>query len=379
MTVHSCPSSAIGVPPTLAVAGVGGPVTGSMCTGYGGLDLAVLAVLGGRVGWCADPDRHVRAILAARMPGVANLGDLTTVDWARVPRVDVVTAGFPCQDLSSAGNGAGITEGTRSGLWISIATAVRHLRPRLVFLENVDALRWRHPGLDRVLGDLADAGYDASWRSVRASDVGAPHARKRLFVLAHLAVAADTAADSGRGGGSVADAVGLGRPPGLAGVLPASARLPGPAVRRADQPDHHPTRRLTLAPAETVDRAPRAAVAGGGWRVEWGHYEPAIRRWEHMMGRPVPRPTETTPSGRLGSSARCLEWLMGLPAGWVTDIPIRRSAQITALGNGVVPAQAALALRLLLAEHPHAPRPGLELRAALHPETGTATSDRSAA
>jgi DNA (cytosine-5)-methyltransferase 1 len=150
----------------MARAGAGGEVTqprgrrrsrglriGSLCSGYGGLDLAVMAVLDARLAWCADPDTYAARVLAARFPGVLNLGDLRAVDWAAVPPVDLVTAGFPCQDISSAGQGAGIEEGTRSGLWTHIAEGLRQLRPRFVVVENVAALRSR--GLGRVVGDLA--------------------------------------------------------------------------------------------------------------------------------------------------------------------------------------------------------------------------------
>jgi DNA (cytosine-5)-methyltransferase 1 len=155
---------------------------GSLCSGYGGLDLAVMAVLNARLAWCADPDKHAARVLAARFPGVSNLGDLHAVDWAAVPAVDMVTAGFPCQDISTAGQGAGITEGTRSGLWMHITEALRQLCPASVLVENVAALRSR--GLGRVLGDLAELGYDTQWASLRASDIGAAHRRGRLFIVA---------------------------------------------------------------------------------------------------------------------------------------------------------------------------------------------------
>jgi len=155
---------------------------GSLCSGYGGLDLAVMAVLNARLAWCADPDPHAARVLATRFPHAANLGDLRAVDWAAVPKVDLVTAGFPCQDISTAGQGAGIKEGTRSGLWTHIAEAVRQLRPAGVLVENVAALRSR--GLGRVLGDLAGLGYDTQWASLRAADIGAAHRRARIFVLA---------------------------------------------------------------------------------------------------------------------------------------------------------------------------------------------------
>jgi DNA (cytosine-5)-methyltransferase 1 len=127
---------------------------------------------------------------------VPNLGDVTALDWAQVPPVDLVSAGWPCQDISYAGPGAGITEGTRSGLWLKIADGLRHLRPAYIFLENVAALRTR--GLGKVLGDLAALGYDAQWVCLRAADAGAPHRRDRLLILgvrpgeaARLAAAAD--------------------------------------------------------------------------------------------------------------------------------------------------------------------------------------------
>ncbi|MFY1700179.1 DNA cytosine methyltransferase [Micromonospora sp. WMMA1923] len=157
------------------------PRVGSLCTGYGGLDMAVELVLGGRLAWYAETDRHACAVLARHWPGVANLGDIRTVDWTRVEPVDVLTAGFPCQDISDAGRRAGI-HGVHSGLWTSVADAVRVLRPPVVFVENVAALRRR--GFDVVHADLATIGYDTSWLCLRASDVGAAHRRDRLFLLA---------------------------------------------------------------------------------------------------------------------------------------------------------------------------------------------------
>jgi DNA (cytosine-5)-methyltransferase 1 len=98
-----------------------------------------------------------------------------------VPPVDLITAGWPCQDLSYAGSGAGMTEGTRSGLWLIIAGGLRQLRPGYVFLENVAPLRTR--GLGTVLADLAALGYDAQWLCLRAADTGACHRRDRIFIL----------------------------------------------------------------------------------------------------------------------------------------------------------------------------------------------------
>jgi DNA (cytosine-5)-methyltransferase 1 len=158
-----------------------GLTAGSLCTGYGGLDIAAAAVLGTRLAWMAEADPHAAAVLARQWPDVPNLGDITTLDWAALPPVDLVTAGWPCQDISYSGTGAGITEGTRSGLWLHIISGLRTLRPAYVLLENVAALRTR--GLGTVLAGLATLGYDAQWLCLRASDAGSCHRRDRLFIL----------------------------------------------------------------------------------------------------------------------------------------------------------------------------------------------------
>ena len=155
-----------------------------MCTGYGGLDLGVLAAFGGgRIARCSDPGPHIAAILAERMPGVPNHGDVLAIDWTAVEPVEVLTAGFPCQDISAAGRRAGIENRARSGLWTDIVADLRLLRPTLLVVENVAAPRWRRGGLHRVLGDLAEAGDDTAWRSVRAADIGAAHRREWVFLL----------------------------------------------------------------------------------------------------------------------------------------------------------------------------------------------------
>ncbi|WP_432832978.1 DNA cytosine methyltransferase [Dactylosporangium sp. CA-092794] len=169
-----------------------GPRVGSLCTGYGGLDLAVELVLGGQLVWYAETDPHARTVLATRWPDVANLGDIRAVDWGAVEPVDVLTAGFPCQDISNAGKRAGIT-GAHSGLWSAVVDAVRALHPPVLYVENVAALLRR--GFDRVQSDLAALGYDTRWLCLRASDVGAAHRRDRLFLLAVPAGVFDERAD----------------------------------------------------------------------------------------------------------------------------------------------------------------------------------------
>lgn len=165
---------------------------------YGGLrELALFAgagggILGGHLlGWrtvCAvEWDAYAASVLVARQ----NDGCLAPFPiWDDVQsfdgrpwrgRVDVVSGGFPCQDISVAGRGAGI-DGAKSGMWAHMARVVGEVRPRHVLVENSPMLVYR--GLARVLGDLASLGYDARWGVLGAHDVGAPHKRDRLWIVA---------------------------------------------------------------------------------------------------------------------------------------------------------------------------------------------------
>src|ERR1017187_10487877 len=126
-------------------------LTGSLCTGYGGLDAEVGEQLGGELAWVADNDPGAAKILAHHYPSVPNLGDITTIDWAAVSPVDVLVGGYPCQPFSDAGPRKG-TDDERH-IWPYFATAIRVLRPRLVVLENVRGHLGR--GFEVVLADLA--------------------------------------------------------------------------------------------------------------------------------------------------------------------------------------------------------------------------------
>jgi site-specific DNA-cytosine methylase len=113
---------------------------GSLFTGAGGLEMGVQAVIPGRTLWHSEIDPGACKVLAHRWPDAPNLGDITTIDWAAVPRVDVLTGRFPCQDVSTAGARAGLKEGTRSGLFHEMMRAIDALRPSLVVIENVRGL-----------------------------------------------------------------------------------------------------------------------------------------------------------------------------------------------------------------------------------------------
>lgn len=421
-----------------------GPRIGELFAGYGGLGMGVQQVYGGEVAWVSEFDKGPSKILAHRFPGVPNHGDITKIDWSTVEPVDILTGGSPCQDLSHAGRRAGMTEGTRSNLWVAMREAIAQLRPPMVVWENVggalsaaadcevepcpgcvgDGPATHLRALGRVLGDLASLGYDASWHSLRAADVGAPHGRLRVFVVA------TDAERSGRGAawGAAPGQAAVGRAPAVAGgsgssssglkLLPTAlardhkdhtirrephrpddtdtlaraltdvpcALLPTPAVNdmgasytpeewdawtdrmKAEHGNgnghgksslHVEAARLLPTPRAldesgvrgvTPNRSAEANHRAGETLSDithdgrWGQYAAAIHRWESLT-RPAPAPTEVGPKGSPRLSARFSEWMMGLPDGWVTDVPgITRNEALKALGNGVVSQQAAEAL-----------------------------------
>ncbi len=154
---------------------------GSLFAGIGGFDLG-LERAGFTVRWQVEIEPYCQAVLAKHWPAVTRYGDIKTVRGADVEPVDVLCGGFPCQDISWAGTGAGI-DGARSGLWGELFRLVCELRPSYVLVENVPALLAR--GIGRVLGDLASIGYDAEWSSVSACALGSPHMRQRVFIVAY--------------------------------------------------------------------------------------------------------------------------------------------------------------------------------------------------
>lgn len=133
-----------------------------------------------RVSWQSEIDPFASAVLRKHWPGIPNLGNIRGIK--NPEPVDVLCGGFPCQDISVAGKGAGI-DGERSGLWREYARLIRELRPRWVVAENVPALRTR--GYDRVADDLEAAGYTVQAFVVGADDIGAPHRRKRVWIVAY--------------------------------------------------------------------------------------------------------------------------------------------------------------------------------------------------
>lgn len=312
---------------------------GSLFSGYRGLDMAVEAVLGAETVWCVENDPAASKVLALHWPGVPNHGDITRVgltysddewdamkqrvqtdpgfamplpNWSAIEPVDALVGGFPCTDISSAGKRAGI-EGKQSGLWFYFADAIRVLRPRYVFVENVGALVVR--GLDRVLADFAELRFNAEWTAVRASAVGAPHRRTRIFIAAVAQDAHGSTRDERR--------------------QSASGQAQGGRTRA------NAGGRGGTSAANAVPEG-----CGGPGR---GVYAPAIRRWERVLGRVAPVPTMAGTRGGQVLSPRFVEWMMGVPEGHVTDVPgLSRNDMLRMLGNGVCPQQAVAAYRYLL-------------------------------
>jgi len=274
---------------------------GSLCTGYGGLDMAVKAHYGADVAWYSEVDKDCSQLLAHHWPTQSNLGDLTQISfntWGRMEAVDVLCAGFPCQPFSHAGKREG--ENDDRAIFAYIADAVSVLRPRIVVLENVAGiLTLGGPG---VIGTLTGLGYNLRWGVVRASDAGAPHRRARWFCVAR-----STDPGSERHGG----------------------RENGRGVGHLDRRDESQARQQQRPRPEPVDR--------GG---TFGVYADAITRWERTIGRPAPDPTDDQ-----GLRPEFVSWMMGVDH--ICGLGLSRTAELKMLGNGVCPQQAALALTLL--------------------------------
>ena len=280
---------------------------GSLCTGYGGLDMAVEEFFKAEVAWTADSDKYASQVIEQRINKI-NLGDIKKIDWKSVKPIDILTAGYPCQPFSHAGQRKGKDD--ERHIWPHILEAISTLRPKLVVLENVRG--HLSLGFDRVLGDLTEIGYDARWTVVRASDVGAPHQRARLFIIAYT--------DS-------------------------HAREKS---RRAD-------RCLYETTSEIINGTDRYEYWSGCATHSDTDNEHKPHDWKmSQLGRRfTPRcqmhlqdpPNALDSEGKLNSIF--VEYMMGLPRGWVTECGLSNAQTLKMLGNGVVPQQAFYALEQL--------------------------------
>jgi len=304
---------------------------GSFCSGYGGLDLAAESFFDAETVWWSDIQPLCQQIMATHWPEATPIGDVTTVNPHDLAEVDVVTAGFPCQPYSQAGNRLG--EKDERAIFQYIGDAIGILRPGVVFLENVAAIT-SLGGLS-VVGTLASHGYDTRFGTLRASTIGAPHQRNRWFCVATHPEC-----------GSVQRQRNTGK---LASEERPAKQLRGDTSTGSDQEAAPDTDCRAGTKRNEWTTSGHSTPSGGhvaGCGVQdggpWGDYAPAIRQWEQVLGRAAPDPLV---DGRLNHWL--VEWMMGLPSGHVCSIAESRTAALRCLGNGVVPQQGYAALELL--------------------------------
>jgi len=284
---------------------------GSLCTGYGGLDLAVEAYFNAQTIWCAEIDKYASQVIEQRFD-IPNHGNIKEIDWASLEPIDILTAGYPCQPFSHAGYRKG-TDDDRH-IFPYILEAISTLRPRYAVMENVRG--HLSLGLKEVLEGLASIGYAARWEIVRASQAGAPHQRARVFIVAYPN--GDACEESRRATGSI--------PSAPREIINGSDRsIDGCSDKDASYSNYQHF---------THNRQ----VQGLGRRF--------TSRCQMHMQEP---PDALDQDDKL--NAYFVEYMMGLPSGWVTETGLSRAQQLKMLGNGVVPQQAELALELLLTRH----------------------------
>lgn len=274
----------------------------SLCSGYGGLELALARALPAQtptmVAVC-DNYGPARVVLAAHWPEAAQFKDVRELALDSV-QADVVTFGFPCQDLSRAGHGAGL-RGSRRGLFFRCAEVGHMSGAQVLVIENVpQALKYR----ETIDEELARYGFSVRWGRAEAWEAGLPHRRARVFLVAV------------RNGGE--------------GLL---------------QEDKGPSQ----TPERSSDFLPTPTVVDMGW----GHSPEAWETWREAQRRKHGNGHGQSLYQALGCPApeqatRAMERMMGLPEGWVTGQGLKVSAERRLLGNGVAPAQGALGIRRAL-------------------------------
>jgi len=279
---------------------------GSLCSGYGGLDMAVEAFYEAETAWMSDIDKSSSLVIDKRW-NLPNLGDLRRVDWSAVEPIDILTAGYPCQPFSNAGQRKGLNDPRH--IWPDIKQIVSKLRPTVVILENVRG--HLSLGFKEVLQDFTEIGYDAKWSIVRASDVGAPHQRSRLFIIAHP------------------------NSPTNKQLRRAHRTIYGERKEFINRTD----RKIFRSSCETISdpNTEQLSTNGQTQRLGWRFETPS-----QLSMRRTPNPLDQSKLNPI-----FVEYMMGLPEGWVTDLGLSRAQQFKLLGNGVVPQQAYEAIRRL--------------------------------
>jgi len=338
----------------------------SLCSGIGGLELAL-----GTPDAFFEIDAAPAQVLAAQFPSVPNYGDWTQLDQFD-DDVALVSGGLPCQPLSGAGKGKG--DADERYLFDELVRILRasDVRPQLV-LENVRGILYPRnaQAFWRFISALADLGYVGQWEIVRASDAGAPHKRERWFCVARHADGegleghrperrlGETRKEEEAGGTGSASR----HADGVAGEATLPLGPDGPEELRSRIGQGVGSGHSEVAAYALGGQGPKRHFGQVESKLEtsrWGDverrglsalweskYGPAVRRWETLT-RPAPSPLDER--SRLNVSF--VEWMMGFPEGWTE--PLGRSKALKALGNAVVPQQAALALEILGVTEPQA-------------------------
>lgn len=275
----------------------------SLCTGYGGLDLAAEAYFGAELIGCADIDKSATIAIEKHF-GVPNYGDIRNIVNLDL-EFDILTAGYPCQPFSHAGQRKGLDD--ERHIWPHIAEIIGKFRPGIVVLENVRG--HLSLGLKEVLKDLAERGYDARWAVVRASDVGAPHRRERVFIVA--------------------------QPSNTNGKRFPLGQKPSHALGHQGQ-----SQPIVGGMGKTAGYSNDQHISHNRQVSELGRRFTS-RCEMHLQAAPSPLDQDNK------LNAEFVEYMMGLPQGWVTGLPLSRAQMLKMLGNGVVPQQAYYALELL--------------------------------
>lgn len=378
---------------------------GALCAGYGGLEIALSMITETDLRWVSETDKSASRVLEDRF-GVPNLGDLTLIEDPEA--CDVITAGFPCQPVSVAGRREGHED--ERWLIHDVVRIAEEAEAKVLILENVSGIYSANQGnaFWQVVTRLAEGGWIAEWGRFRAAQVGAPHKRERWFCVAarnadslawaktwqlrsqqpqrndwygtgsnsgHSEPAPDSD-DPGRlqhgGPGAVEEELIATKH----GSNIASDSISEPTERRGDSRDMVGSQETPCDEGGRPDSGgvafgDRSAVASDsdnfgcegvstgdsqndgvdlegrhdldGRSVDsWGKYSVAVERWERVLGR---RPPSALKEKKLNPAL--VEWMMGLPEGWVTSSIERRTQALRILGNGVVPQQAAAAIPLL--------------------------------
>ena len=308
-------------------------------SGIGGFSLGLERTGGFETVAFCEIEEFPRRVLAKHWPGVPIYHDVRELTKGVLDRdgiaVDVITGGFPCQDLSVAGKQRGMGEGTRSGLWSEIVRLIGELRPRYVIVENVANLlsgpsEKRGGWFGRVLGDLADCGYDAEWENIPASALGAPHRRARVWIVAY-----PNAAQRGQVG-EACNRLAF-RPDGLSQRQKGSGGPAGGCEHVADAAQLQCDGRDDHA-GKCVEWGPLSELGNGGWAKHLAHAagigqqgpgEPFIACNQEACGEG--KAVDAIP-GRIGA-----EWRVEPDVGRVAHGVPDRAHRLAALGNAVVP------------------------------------------